>query len=307
MKMQKRVNLFLVGFPKSGTTSYANYLSQHPDIRLAYLKEPHFFSKDFHKESDHVHSVGQYFRIRNLDQYHSLYKYGGKKYYLDASTSYIYSRVAINHIYQYNHDAKVIVMLRNPVDFVYSWYNHLKYYSEENAKSLAQALAMEPMRTSGKHIPPLVKHPTRLYYRYISNYLIHLRRLFEIFPSEQIKIILLERVKKTPLYIFQDTLKFLELADFRPNFIVENSYQAPRFRRVKTLMDKISRSSYIKKIIPVNKEKQFRNLYRFIFSKKTKRPVLDPNLRVCLEKNFEPMVNELSQLLKIEELRDFWF
>ena len=37
-------NLFIVGAAKAGTTSLAYYLSQHPDVFMSKLKEPHHFS-----------------------------------------------------------------------------------------------------------------------------------------------------------------------------------------------------------------------------------------------------------------------
>ena len=39
-------NLFLIGFPKSGTTSIARYMDFHPDVTLCDPKEPHFFLDD---------------------------------------------------------------------------------------------------------------------------------------------------------------------------------------------------------------------------------------------------------------------
>ena len=43
----KRPNLFIVGAPKSGTTSIYNYLKNHPEVFMSPIKEPHFFAKDF--------------------------------------------------------------------------------------------------------------------------------------------------------------------------------------------------------------------------------------------------------------------
>lgn len=39
-------NFFIVGAPKCGTTAWATYLSNHPDIFVPKAKEPHFFTTD---------------------------------------------------------------------------------------------------------------------------------------------------------------------------------------------------------------------------------------------------------------------
>jgi len=308
VKKPKQVNLFIIGFPKAGTTSYAHYLNQHPDIELARGKEPHFFSSDFHKESDIMHPPGKYFQIRTLKQYQELFKQEGKKYYLDASTSYVYSKVAIRKIYAYNQQAKIIVMLRNPIAWVDSWYNYLKFQSEENQSILAKAWASETSRIQGENIPSLVKSPTRLYYSYISNYCIHLRRLYKTFPGKQVQVLLLEKLQADPNSVFNSTLQFLGLPDFRPDFIIKNTHQIPRFRFLKNLADKTVRSTLIKKIIPKEKEEAYRNFYRLIFAKKEKRSgIMDRDLRRVLEKHFTPMINELSELLKDQDLHNWWF
>ena len=69
-----KVNLFLVGFQKSGTTSLALWLKSHPNIFLPRHKEPHYFSKNTNLDEK------LYIKNFNLNA-----KY---QYFLDASTSY---------------------------------------------------------------------------------------------------------------------------------------------------------------------------------------------------------------------------
>src|SRR5882724_12073262 len=95
------VNCFLIGSPKSGTTSLADTLSQHPDICLVEDKEPRFFSHDsiFEKGFDYYHNK---FRTK-----------ANSKIFLDASTTYSehflerYKRSA-RRIFEYNPNAKII-------------------------------------------------------------------------------------------------------------------------------------------------------------------------------------------------------
>jgi len=51
----KLPNLFIVGAPRSGTTSLYNYLKQHPEVFMSPIKEPHYFlRKDIYEFHDGI-------------------------------------------------------------------------------------------------------------------------------------------------------------------------------------------------------------------------------------------------------------
>lgn len=98
--MKKRVNLFLVGAMKSGSTTLHEYLSQHPDIFMSEEKEPGYF-------------VPELWRDRPKDDYDRLFTNAyDKKYMGESSTHYTklptYKGVA-ERIYQYNSDVVKLV------------------------------------------------------------------------------------------------------------------------------------------------------------------------------------------------------
>ena len=41
-----KVDFFIVGAPKAGTTSLYKYLNQHQDVVMSSVKEPNYFSKE---------------------------------------------------------------------------------------------------------------------------------------------------------------------------------------------------------------------------------------------------------------------
>lgn len=59
----KKPNLFILGAPKCGTTSLANWLGEHPRVFMSPMKEPYYFNKD--------HS---YSRVENLKSYENLFE-----------------------------------------------------------------------------------------------------------------------------------------------------------------------------------------------------------------------------------------
>ncbi|NLF38083.1 sulfotransferase, partial [bacterium] len=100
-------DFFIVGAPKSGTTALHAYLGRHPSIFVPARKEPHFFGSDI---------VSPAF-VRDRDAYLSLFAGATTEARVgEASIWYLYSKRAAREIKEFNPDARIIIMLRNPVD-----------------------------------------------------------------------------------------------------------------------------------------------------------------------------------------------
>lgn len=158
-----KVDFFIVGFMKSGTTALASFLSQHPDICISVPKEPGYFATDFMEESDNFHGKKVYFKVRTHQQYSDIYKHSEPSQKSgEASTAYIYSKVAAENIKKYNPRAKIIIMIRNPIDFLHAL--HMQYLNEtvEDEKDFVKALQLEDKRKNGENIPSRVRVPSYL-------------------------------------------------------------------------------------------------------------------------------------------------
>ena len=110
-------NLFIAGVPKAGTTSLFRYLALHPDVHPSNPKEPGYF---------HPFKIAH--RERDIDFYVNCFSgYSGQKYAIEATPGYFYggkeSATAIN---DYSPDSKIILVLRNPVDRLFSFYKYKK-------------------------------------------------------------------------------------------------------------------------------------------------------------------------------------
>lgn len=117
---------------RAGTTSLVDLLSKHPDIYVPPIKEPNFFTEDLPKElysPPKNFSIDRYFEkdfpnkrlhiahIKKKEHYEKLYSgVKNEKYLLDASTAYLHAPGVAQRIYEYNPEAKIIVLLRDPMD-----------------------------------------------------------------------------------------------------------------------------------------------------------------------------------------------
>jgi hypothetical protein len=104
-------NLFIVGPPRSGTTSLIEWLAMHPQIARPDLKEPMFHAVDL--ATPH--------RVHDRDAYLAMYEgLGEAAFAVDATPWYLYSSEAAASIQAMAPDAHVIVHLRNPVEVLSS-------------------------------------------------------------------------------------------------------------------------------------------------------------------------------------------
>ena len=114
-------NLFVVGAAKAGTTSLHYYLSQHPDIYMSSVKEPHFFSQ-INPKPKFVALAGCTC-IKDERSYLQLFAQGkNKKIRGEASPSYLWEEKTYDRIKKIIPDAKIVIMLREPISRAYSHY-----------------------------------------------------------------------------------------------------------------------------------------------------------------------------------------
>ena len=228
----KNPNLFIVGAPKSGTTFLYHYLKQHPDIYFPDFKEPHFFGSDL------IRRNGAY--NLSLKEYQNLFK-TDKKIIGEASTLYIFSKNAAKEIYNFNPNAKIIIMLRNLVDLVHSLHSQFVFSGDEVIEDFSQALELENSRLSGDKIPHQTTVVNKLFYS--SNILSlpeSIQSFINYFGRENVKFIYLDDIRKSPDKVYSETLEFLN---------VNSSFNVSNFKVInknKTYKSKIVRD-FIKK------------------------------------------------------------
>jgi hypothetical protein len=200
-------NFFIVGAAKAGTTSLYEYLRQHPDVFMPKDKEPWHFCD--------LKEPAPYCAVQSLDfnAYLALFAEAGDRRAVgEASVSYLTSPGAESRIYARYPDARIIILLRNPADRVYSWYNFLCQYGVEPGLSLERALAEEDQRVAvaaqGRDTWFVDECILYFHYGLISH---DIERFVNRFPKEQVHVALFEDLKARPVETTRAVYEFLEV------------------------------------------------------------------------------------------------
>ena len=299
--MSPIANTFIVGMPKAGTTSLHRYLSEHPNTCMAEDKEPHFFSRDLLEEGAQFHGFPKYTRYPSFEEYHSLFEAReGARIVGESSVFYLFSKLAAQEIFEYNPHSKIIIMLREPVAFLYSLHSQGLYSGNETETDFAHALALEEQRRNGENIPNTVHFPSRLYYREHLRIAEQIQRYIDRFPITQIKVILFEDFKTKTEDVVRDTLEFLELdSSIMPKLVNHNKNTKMRSQKLARIIQDPSHpvTSTAKKLFPKRLWKQGKVLLKKINTDHSPRNSLDLELKVQLRSEVTPQVEALNELL----------
>lgn len=198
-----RSNFFIVGAPKCGTTAWASYLSGHPAIFVPSAKEPHYFNTD-QPGFRWAKSQTEY-----LDYYRT---HGGEEILLDASVQYLYSADAARNIANFNLDAKILIMLRQPSAFIRSYHNQLLMNLDENVEDLRAAWEASGHR-SADDIPVENRDLSLLDYKRVGQFSEQVARYFEVFDHSQIMVVFMEDWTKDPRALYLRLTEFLGVGD----------------------------------------------------------------------------------------------
>lgn len=218
----KEPNTFIVGAPKCGTTALSDYLREHPNVFISVPKEPHFFATDF---------PGRRRKTNTVEKYLCLFESAGDEHVAvgEASVHYLQSFEAVKNIHAFNSKARLIAMLRNPVEMVYSMHSQALASLNEDVADFAQAWDLESQRSRGKHVPEHCRDVQILHYSQVARYAEQLRRVYRYFPPEQVKVIFFEDFKRDTRGTYESVLNFLGVPqDGRSEFPTINSNKAAR-------------------------------------------------------------------------------
>lgn len=215
--MPRWPNLFIAGAPKCGTTALARYLGSHPDVFMSTPKEPFHFSSDLQPNA----------RYHDEAAYVELFAQTAARVRGEASTWYLYSQVAAPRIRSFNPDARIVVMLRNPVEMLPSLHAQFRWSGLEHEPDFGRAWRMQAERAPHGF----------LQYRGVASFGEQLDRLYSVFPREQVLVVFMQDFRADTLSVYRHTLDFLGLDDDgRETFEVFNARKAPRSRLLHRLV-----------------------------------------------------------------------
>ena len=293
---RRKPDFFILGAPKAGTTSLYTYLAAHPQIFLPKFKEPHFFSSDL-KRGGGITEINEYLRLFDNTAEHLVCGEG--------STGYLRSKVAVSNILAFNPQARFIVLLRNPVQLVYSFHSQLVRSLWEPVTDFEQAWRLQEKRAQGRLVPSNCTEPVDLQYRQIGKLGAQVERLLAQASKKRIKILLFDDLRANPQGIYEDVLEFLSVpSDHRNEFPVENSNRVHRSQLVarlaqdppfplSILRDGVHRL-YCRNVRVI---RWLVDVHYRLNSRTTSRPPLSPKLQHDLEAEFYDDVRLLERLI----------
>ena len=228
-------NFLIIGAMKSGTTALYYYLEQHPEIYMSPVKEPNFFSS---REQENAAGA-----VTHIGTYQHLFRgVSGEKAVGEASHSYLYEPGAAAEIRRYLPEAKLIAILRNPIDRAYSHFLHMVRSGTEPLDDFAQALQEEEVGI----------HKERTFQDYIGRGLYHdqLKRYFGTFPQGQVRIYLYEDLSDAPISTVQDAFRYLKVeVSFVPDVSLRRNVSGhPKYKTLDGLLRSQSRIKHAAKI-----------------------------------------------------------
>ncbi|MBC6477742.1 MAG: sulfotransferase [Hormoscilla sp. GM7CHS1pb] len=286
-------NFLIIGAAKSGTTALYNYLKQHPEIYMSPAKEPRFFAFEGEKLNFQGVTSGMKNSITNLADYQALFKgVSREKAIGEASTIYLDIPKTVDRIKHYIPDAKLIAILRNPVDRAYSHFSMQIREAREPIMDFSKALACERKRIQDNWIPGFHYASKGLYYSKIKRY-------FDAFNREQIRVDLYEELKTDSLGLIQDIFSFLEVdKTFVPDTSIRfNVSGIPKNRMIHNFL---GRPNPIKKALKPLLPKKLRNRLSASIKQRnlTKLPPMSPEVRQELIEVYREDILMLQDLLE---------
>ncbi len=296
-------NLFIVGAPRCGTTSLHSLLAQHPDVFMSAVKEPHYFAHDINRRYREYTGRKLPSLYDTLEDYLELFEDAGTAPLRgESSVYYLYSEVAAAEIARFEPEARIIIMLREPVDFLYSLHGRLRSMGDEDC-AFERALELEEARAGGEHLPRTVRFPEILRYSWYVRYAENLRNWQRLFPPGQLRVLLFEEYRADKQRVWGEVLEFLGVAPIPlPPSENVNPHQEPRWlkltvflrERVHWLLDPPHEGLWS---LPLRaRRKVYRKLERLNW-RNTARPALDPALRARLRERFRPQADEVGELI----------
>ena len=223
-------DFLIIGAQKAGTTTLYRMLQGHPDVYLPELKEPGFFIRAFPdpvrfqtlRRPDDGRTAtpignrggGTFTR----EEYEALFAPGAaRRLRGEASTPYLPSPYAAARIRETIPDARLIVLLRDPVERAYSAYTYNLSRGTEPARSFADAVEDEMRGARNDWI-----YGWR--YLYTGRYAEHLARFLAHFPREQLRVLSFDALRQDAASLYRAACSFLDIA---PQATVETDVHNP--------------------------------------------------------------------------------
>ncbi|WP_299223597.1 sulfotransferase [uncultured Psychroserpens sp.] len=288
-----KVDFFVVGAARSGTTSIYKYLSMHPGVFVPKVKECNFFSnvESLDQEVYEIPKPGKQYHMKIINSnsvYESLFSEAGDLLKGEVSPSYLWDKDAAKRIYDYNPDAKIIISLRNPIHRAYSHYLMHLSTGYEKETTFEDAIKADKLKIWGGGNLYL---EMGLYHDQVKPY-------YDLFDKDNIKIIIYEDWTKSIENTMNDLYDFLSIDSFNDYDLSEKHNETVHLKNssvINFLRQKKIKRTLNKLLSDRLKDKLKRNFFSENFEKQEIKPETYLNLKhyykedIC---NLESMIQK---------------
>jgi hypothetical protein len=205
-----KVDFFIAGVQKGGTTALDDYLRSHPSIQMGRTKELHFFDDE-----------ALDWNAPDYAGLHSAFEWANDEAIRgEATPIYTYWPNALERLQRYNPAARLVVCLRHPT---FRAWSHWRMETKRNAETLPFAAAIEwPARERVRSAPSGVHRV----FSYIERgfYADQVVRILRLFSRDQVLFLRSDRLWSDPQQALESVQKHLSVP---PSLKPERRYIVP--------------------------------------------------------------------------------
>jgi hypothetical protein len=304
-------NFIVPGAQKSSTTTLYDYLQEHPEIGMSKPKEPHYFSRipgsvswqwyqRCFKNSEHIRATGE------------------------ASASYMPVKDSARRIYEaLGIEVKLIFILRNPVERIYSSFLHMRksrpFFDRRcfdeavswQSKTLEDMLYEEKSRIQRAARDGSIDlesfrdfgDEADWNYRYITNsaYRHQIERFLQFYPLENCLFVLMDDLRKDWEDVMKRAYRFIGVSEFSTasiNEIHRHTTKMPKPGVLGKLFSFRLLRRLGQSVLPARYEAKVRNLLVKVATEGS--PPMPTEARVRLTEAFSYENEALSKLIGVD-------
>jgi len=284
-------NFLIIGAARSGTTSLHHYLGQHPQVFMCPVKEPNYFA--FDGQLGELYGPGiEHLADKSVverDAYLNLFRdVRGERAIGEVSPRYLIARGCPERIAGEVPNAKLIAILRHPVDRAYSSFIGRRKDGWEPCRDFREAFEAEPDRIAAKQTMGL--------HFSAGCYADHLQAYFAHFERDQIRVVLFDDLVGDPGSLLNELFGFLQVdPDFLPDFSKRHNQSGEIPNRGTRLFwqhsERMRRS--VRRIIPEG----WRDWAYERITQNLERPELPASIRAEFTEYYRDDISRLSEMI----------
>jgi len=289
--MDRKIDIMIVGAPKSGTTTLLRNLANHPEVSAHWQTEMGYFVNNNTYKDGFDKTLNRFFGSDI------------NKVLLAKHVRLMYSHIAINRLFEHNPAVQVVVLIRNPITRAYSEYWYARKQGWEQIHHFKDAIEMENTDKSNGWLNRMTPRS----YLFHSVYYPHIERLIKVFGKDQVHVILTDDLKEKSSDIYN---KILNLVNKQYKVTIDtkqhNMATRPRYEKLAQIFAFIvySQDSLLKKVFRNVIPKRMLDRIILGFHDWNQKPLKTPKMNELthewLSAYFKPNNQKLEQLLDID-------